>query len=156
MLVYKGCHGEVDGSHHLIAHFHNRNFSSLCVQVLCHFQPDKSGLDDNSLSGSMTVDIFFDSVCVGYIPECEDSVQVDSRQGPGTTTRSGPASARRTASRRNPREAVAIGDGTRSIVEFLLEILHVLRRVLHMRSSSDVDVVGGKKLRLNALKRPPL
>ena len=26
MLVHKGCHGEVDGSHHLIAHFHNRNF----------------------------------------------------------------------------------------------------------------------------------
>ena len=31
MLVYKGCHGEVDGSHHLISHFHNRNFSSLYV-----------------------------------------------------------------------------------------------------------------------------
>ena len=89
MLVYKGCHGEVDGSHHLIAHFHNRNFSSLCVQVLCHFQPDKSGSDDNSLSGSMTVDIFFDSVCVGYIPECEDSVQVDSRQACGMAALAG-------------------------------------------------------------------
>jgi len=81
MLVYKRCHREVDGGHHLISHFHNRNFCSLRVQVLCHFQPDKSGSDDNSLSGSMAVDIFFDSVCVCNVSQCEDSVQVDTRQG---------------------------------------------------------------------------
>ena len=74
-------HRKVDGRHYLVAHFHNRHFRPLRMQVFRHFESDKSGSYHYGFPRSVAVDICFDFIRIRNVSQREDSAQVYPRQG---------------------------------------------------------------------------
>ena len=74
VFMDEGCHGEVDGCHHLWRHLDNRHLRSGMCKVLCHLESDESTSDDDGSPDILLLHIRLDSVRVLDIAQCEYSL----------------------------------------------------------------------------------
>ena len=72
--------GEIDRRHHLIAHLYDRHSRSRAMQVLGHFQSDKSRAHDDSAGDRSCSYIVFDTVRIVDVSQSENSFAVDALQ----------------------------------------------------------------------------
>ena len=64
MLLYHCSDWEIDGCHYLVAHFYNAYLKPYVMEVLCHFEADKTGTYYYGLCCFALLNIILDVVSI--------------------------------------------------------------------------------------------
>ena len=81
MLADERRHGEIDGGHHLVCHFHDGHFCTGGMKVLGHFQSNETGSDHYGMAYVMRLKIGFDGIGVVYVSQGKYTRRIDTGQG---------------------------------------------------------------------------